>query len=120
MKRNLTFFSVFGVHTVFRFNKNLIIVLFIEFLPANTTSFCQPFDAGIIASIKKRLKNAQFHRLLDIGTAIDFRNMYKTDLKTAMLWMREIWSDLPVSVIKKCWRETGLVYYPTVASFTMQ
>ena len=109
MKRNLTLFSVVGVHAVFRFNKNLVNVLFIEFLPANTTFLRRPLDIGIIASIKQRFKNRQFHRLLDIGTNIDFRNMCKIDLKTAMLWMREIWSDLPVSVIKKRWRKTGLV-----------
>ena len=100
-----------GVHSVLPELRSV----HLEFLPANTTSLCQPLDAGIIAAIKRLFRKRQYRRLLDFDSAVDAKSLYRIDLLTAMIWMRDIWSNVSHSVIQNCWRKTGLVPYPRLA-----
>ena len=63
--------SCHGVHSVLPELRSV----HLEFLPANTTSLCQPLDAGIIAAIKRRLRKRQYRRLLDFSSAVDPKSL---------------------------------------------
>jgi hypothetical protein len=79
----------------------------IAWLPANTTSFWQPLDQGIIASFKlyyRRLWMAYYIRQLDAG-----RDPNKTvSLLKAIQWTRLAWAEyVTSSTIEKCfWKST--------------
>ncbi len=65
----------------------------IVFLPANTTSFSQLSDTGVIASIKRRYRRKQVMSALSTSKP-DMKLLYNVDELTAMKWIREIWQNL--------------------------
>jgi len=82
----------------------------IAWLPANTTSFWQPLDQGIIASFKLHYRRqwvAYYIRQLDAG-----RDPNKTvSLLKAIQWTRLAWAEyVTSSTIEKCfWKSTIIV-----------
>ncbi|GMF18151.1 unnamed protein product [Phytophthora lilii] len=83
----------------------------VQKLPANTTTFLQPLDAGIIASFKARFKTMHIDRaiaLFDAGEDVDGRSVYKIDQLQAMQWSDQLWKTTPASTIAHCWQKAGL------------
>ena len=78
------------------------------FLTANTTSFLQPMDAGVIACIKRRNRRLQ---VLSGLNSDDSNNslLYNVDQLTAMKWIREIWEILKADTVFNWWMKTGLI-----------
>ena len=44
------------------------------------------------------------------------RGIFDVDILTAIRWVREIWKELPSSLIKNCWDHTGTIICEEVAS----
>ena len=65
------------------------------------------FDAGIIASFKRRYRRYQPEHAIDLLEAGN--NPYKVDQLTAMKWVCAAWNKIDQSVIVNCWRHTGLL-----------
>ena len=81
----------------------------VVFLPKNTTSRIQPLDAGVIACIKRRYRGKQVKRAVQLIENGGVDNFYSTDLLTAIRSVSEIWRSLDASIIRKCWRKTGII-----------
>lgn len=79
----------------------------IQFLPANTTSRIQPLDAGIIAAFKKHYRARQFAQAL-LEAELGSTDIYKMDIVMAMRHCQQIWREFSSSIIRNCWRHTGL------------
>ncbi len=79
------------------------------FLPSNTTSCIHPLDAGVLHSIKSKCRKRQIDIALDLEEGQDGSNLYKIDLKTALIWMRDICSWMNSSTIYNFWRTTNLL-----------
>ena len=78
-------------------------------LPPNTTSVLQPMNAGIIAAFKCRYKRCQLQhaiRMIDMHTC---KKPYAIDQLTVMTWCRSAWEEMIPSVIRNCWKHTGIV-----------
>ncbi|KAF0714158.1 Aste57867_4014 [Aphanomyces stellatus] len=93
---------------------NVVVVM----LPPNTTSHLQPMDAGIIANFKSNYKRHQIDhavRTIDemgrisVAPAIQTKNLYAVDVRTAMSWATDAWNDVSSETIRKCWSRTGIV-----------
>lgn len=78
------------------------------FLPPNSTSKVQPMDAGIIAAMKVKYRRYQMERALDLAEE-DVLNIYKVDILSAMRAFKRIWRSLPPSLIRNCWKHTGIL-----------
>ncbi|KAH9185324.1 hypothetical protein AeNC1_012700 [Aphanomyces euteiches] len=83
-------------------------------LPANTTSFLQPLDAGIIASFKRGYKCRQMKHAVSLIDGITdgcklTSKMFAVDVLVAMRWLTEAWEEVPLSTMSNCWKHTGIV-----------
>ena len=81
----------------------------IIFLPKNATFRMQPLDLGIIASVKYRYRGKQIERavnLLDSGVRDD---LYKTNIRTAISYVYDIWQGVDSSIVHNCWIKTQLI-----------
>ena len=76
------------------------------FLPPNVTSVVQPLDQGIIASFKIQYKKKLLQWVLsqyDDATLKDLRKVVP-NIKHAIMWSYEVWSELDVQIVMNCWR----------------
>ena len=76
------------------------------FLPPNVTSVVQPLDQGIIASFKIQYKKKLLRWVLsqyDDATLKDLRKVVP-NIKQAIMWSYEVWSELDAQIIKNYWR----------------
>ena len=96
--------SCHGSHLTLPCLKNVTVI----FLPKNTTSFLQPLDAGIIASVKRRCSREQVLSALT-SEQPNMKLLYNVDLLTAMKWISEIWQSLDSSIVFNWWMKTGLI-----------
>ena len=88
----------------------------VVFLLKNITSKLLPMDAGVIACIKKRYRCQKFERATEL---IDLRvteNLYKTDIQQGITNIYDIWNRMEISIIYKCWVQTGLVTDNSIVS----
>eukprot|EP00171_Calliarthron_tuberculosum_P021816 IDg21816t1 len=60
------------------------------FLPPNTTSKLQPWDAGIIASMKVHYRRFQMERALDLAEEESVLDIYKVEILSAMLALKRV------------------------------
>ena len=96
--------SCHGSHLTLPCLKNVTVI----FLPKNTTSFLQPLDAGIIASVKRRYRKEQVLSALS-SKQTNMKLLYNVDQLTAMKWISEIWQSLDSSIVFNCWMKTGII-----------
>lgn len=80
----------------------------VRFLPSNTTSKVQPKDAGVMPAMKLRYRRRKIERDFDLDDEC-VRNVYKVEVLTAMRWFKEIWEEMPISIIFKCWKHINLL-----------
>ena len=76
------------------------------FLPPNAKSVVQPLDQGIIASYKVEYKKKLLQWILsqyDDATLKDLRKVVP-NIRHAIMWSYEVWSELDAHLIKNCWR----------------
>ena len=76
--------------------------VWMEFLPANTTSKLQPCDQGVIRSLK-----AKFRKLL--GKFLLCNEPRDVDLYKALHLARHSWSQVASNTIVNSWRKSGLL-----------
>lgn len=65
-------------------------------------------DAEVTAAKKWRYRRRQIERAFDSDDEF-VRNIYKVDVFTAMRWFKEIWEEVPTSIIASCWKHTNLL-----------
>lgn len=80
----------------------------IQFLPTNTTSRIRSLDAGIIAAFKKHYRARQYAEAL-LEAELGSKDIYKMDILMAMRLCQQIWREFSSSIVRNCWRHTGLV-----------
>ena len=82
----------------------------IVFLPRNTTSSLQPFDAGIIQSFKtkyrKKLMRNVIARINDDLFASEIEK--SIDILQAITWVARDWKEVSVEMIKNCLAKYGI------------
>lgn len=79
----------------------------LEYFEPNLTSHVQPCDAGIIRTTKALYRNAFCLRAVDLDDAGQ-RDIYKIDLREAMLMMVKAWNQVKPSTIVNCWNHSGI------------
>jgi transposase len=90
------------------------------FLPPNVTSTCQPFDQGIISTVKRTYR---MKMLQDIINSIEaFKQMEKrkrkksgislggkADIYDASVLLKQSWDQISASTICRCWMKSNLL-----------
>lgn len=74
--------------------------VWVEFLPANTTSKVQPLDSGIIAWVKSKYKILLLLCVFD-NIYMERKSIYNAYILCAIMWTDTEWNACPASVIKK-------------------
>ncbi|RLN77720.1 hypothetical protein DYB28_003682 [Aphanomyces astaci] len=95
----------------------------IHMLPANTTAFLQPQDAGIIQAFKARIGVLRatylvekFDKLVASADESDkesfgsrVNKLHEVSLVQALEWAKEAWQGVTQETIANCWRHTGIL-----------
>ena len=86
----------------------------ISFHPPNMTPILQPLDQGIIKNVKDRYQGMLMDYIVDflddgdiINSAVPFKTK-KITILYCILWLYEIWKDLPAIIIVNCWNHSRL------------
>ncbi|KAE9054757.1 hypothetical protein PF010_g32401 [Phytophthora fragariae] len=82
----------------------------VQKLPANTTTYLQPLDAGVIASFKARFRSLQIDHGIERFEAdanVNGQSAYKIDQLQAMQWSSLLWSSTEAKTVAHCWQNTG-------------
>ena len=96
--------SCHGKHTDLPILSNVTVKL----LPKKATSILQTLDSGVIAAIKKRYMRRQIERGVDRIDKGHVNDVYNVDLKLALEWLYEIWTELSDELIRNCWVKTQI------------
>ncbi|KAG6609524.1 Tigger transposable element-derived protein 6 [Phytophthora cinnamomi] len=83
----------------------------VQKLSANTTTYLQPLDAGVIASFKARFRSLQIDHGIERFEAdanVNGQSAYKIDQLQAMQWSSLLWSSTEAKTVAHCWQKTGL------------
>ena len=81
----------------------------VEFLPANTTSVCQPLDQGIIRTFKAYYKKRWLQYQLDNYEAGEDPHK-KMNVLQALRWATEAWrEDVTETTIANCWLKSRVL-----------
>ena len=70
-----------------------------EFLPKSITPILQSIDLGVRACLKNRYKHLLAQRAVDLLETGISDNLYKTDLRTAAMWVYNVWSRILNDII---------------------
>lgn len=62
-----------------------------------------------IAALKVRYRSIHFRRALDLSEKMNFSDINKVKVLSAMPAVQRIWDILRTSVITSCWRHAGLL-----------
>lgn len=95
----------------------------IQMLPPNTTAHLQPQDAGVIQSLKARIRAIKTRRvvvkvdeLLERAAEVGVENMqavtksfFSADILEAMEWAEEAWKGVTSKTVANCWRHTAIL-----------
>jgi hypothetical protein len=75
-------------------------------LPPNVTSIVQPLDQGIIASFKFHYKKKLLQWVLSQYDGVALKDLRKVvpNIRQAIMWNYEVWSELDAQIIKNYWR----------------
>ena len=79
----------------------------LEFFAPNMTSFVQPLDAGIIRCFKAHYRALFCQRALELDT-IGEEDIFKIDIREAMLMAKDAWDRVQPTTIENCWNHTGI------------
>jgi hypothetical protein len=84
----------------------------IHCLPPNCTAHLQPLDAGIINDFKviyKRLYNLHILERYELEQPADASTLHKIDVRRAIDFIADAWSEVSQSTIANCWSHTGIL-----------
>ncbi|CAB4377477.1 unnamed protein product [Rhizophagus irregularis] len=81
----------------------------VVFLPPNTTSHLQSFDAGIIANFKNYFKRKFCHHILDLFEEGKDINSEKINIKEAIDYVAESWDCVTEETVQNCWGKTRIL-----------
>ena len=82
----------------------------LKFLPKNTTSRLQPWNAGIIENVKHKYRKLLIHYIL---ARIDSVNPTATEIIKDVIilkvikWIQTLWADVSKKTIKNCFGKCG-------------
>lgn len=83
----------------------------VKYLPANTTSFCQPMDQGLIQAMKLKYRKRQLqHVLLQMEKQKDKSGdqlLKDISVLDAICWVAQSWKEVEVSTVVKCFAKAG-------------
>ena len=74
----------------------------LEYFKPNLTSVVQPLDAGIIRCFKAHYRTKFCQRAIKLDEAGE-EDIYKIDLKEAMIMAEVAWDEVSGETIKHCW-----------------
>jgi hypothetical protein len=76
------------------------------FLPPNITSVVPPLDEDIIASSKIQYKKKLLRWVLSLYNDATLKDLEKVEpnIRVAIMWSYEVWSELDVQIVMNCWR----------------
>jgi hypothetical protein len=91
------------------------------FLPPNVTSVVQPLDQGIIASFKIQYKKKLLQWVLSQYGDATLKDLRKVvpNIKHAIMWSYEVWSELDATIIMNCWRMARILLATWNANFVL-
>ncbi|KIJ26625.1 hypothetical protein M422DRAFT_191970, partial [Sphaerobolus stellatus SS14] len=78
------------------------------FFEPNLTSFVQPCDAGIICCFKAHYRRSFCLQAIEKDDA-GSQDIYKINLREAMMMVNEAWAAVTKDTIAHCWRHTGIL-----------
>ena len=81
----------------------------VYYLPPNTTSAIQLFDAGIMRSMNSKFIRRQMKHRLSQSEDTNPKDFYKLNLKQNFYWKSEIWMNLYGQIIYDCWDTTEIL-----------
>ncbi|KAF0716900.1 Aste57867_2603 [Aphanomyces stellatus] len=84
----------------------------VKMLPQNTTTYLQPQDAGIFASVNAKVKQRKLQSALEqINSVIAGREdcLYEVPLDVAMGWAKDAWISVSSITVTICWARTGII-----------
>ena len=77
------------------------------FLPANTTSICQPMDQGVLENLKRRYRRSLLEKLLlsleDQGTPDKF--VKSLNIKECIYMVAEAWENIEQQSLARAWNK---------------
>ena len=79
----------------------------LEFFAPNMTPFVQPLDAGIIRCLKAHYRALFCQRALELDTIGD-EDIFKINIREAMLMAKDAWNAVQPTTIKHCWDHTAI------------
>lgn len=83
----------------------------VVFLPANTTSKCQPMDQGIIQTMKLKYRKRQLQHILSAmekdKTKCGSELLKEINVLQAIYWINSAWKEVELSTIQKCFVKCG-------------
>ena len=83
----------------------------LQFLPANTTSVCQPMDQGIIQTVKLKYRKRQLQHVLAemevCATKTGSQILKDITILQAIYWINSAWKEVKVETIQKCFAISG-------------
>ena len=79
----------------------------LEFFAPNMTPFVQPLDAGIIRCLKAHYCALFCQRALELDTIGD-EDIFKINIREAMLMAKDAWNAVQPTTIKHCWDHTAI------------
>ena len=71
------------------------------------TSFIQPLDAGMIRCFKAHYCALFYQQALELDTIVE-EDIFKIDIREAMLMAKDAWDRVQPTMIEKCWNHTGI------------
>jgi hypothetical protein len=83
----------------------------LEFFTPNMTPFVQPLNARIIRCFKAKYCALFCQQALELDT-IGEEDIFKINIREAMLMAKDAWDTVQPATIKHCWKHTGVQHDP--------
>ena len=85
----------------------------LKLFPANTTSFLQPLDQGIILALKQKYRKTQLQYMITQMERSKEKYcsqlLKKINVIKVIYWIKQVWNDIKCNTIVKCFKRHGFL-----------